>query len=99
MKGLLLTLTLLNAGDSATTHAALSIGARELNPIQHALVLDAAHGLETVALWQVAPKAEQQHPALTKAVVIGLIAWKGFVVAHNVNELRRQQQFNRRGSR
>lgn len=92
MKPLLLALTLLNCGDSITTHAALSIGAREANPFtSNPIVLDVARTAETATLWAAAPRAAKSHPKLTKGLLIGAVALQSVVVASNIRQMQRQR--------
>lgn len=79
--------------DAATTHVVLGRGGREVNPImsQRALVNDVVIGAQAVALGVVtAQLAKQGHPRVAKWMLIGSIAFRGAIVAHNVRVLQLQ---------
>lgn len=91
LKGLLLTLTLLNGGDSITTHVGIARGGIEVNPLtKNIWVLDGVRAAETYALWKVGPTSDKQHKKLTRILLGSLVVFEGAVVVHNINELRKQ---------
>ena len=91
----LVILSALIASDSATTHIGLSLGGREGNPIRSAYVLDVLHGAAVVGWWKVAPKSDREAKGLTRGVLIVAIAFEGFIVAHNVQQIQLQRRYNR----
>lgn len=89
MKGLILSWWLLCGGDAATTHYVLKTGGREVMlPTQNPYVIDGWVAAQAHAGSKLfGPK----HTKTSVGIGIGLMAWRGFVVAHNTREIVRHQ--------
>jgi hypothetical protein len=91
MKILLFGVWLTFSGDAATTHYALTHGGKEIvMPTQKPWVIDATVGAEaalstTGILW-----LDKNHPKAAKVIGWSMVAVRGAVVVHNVEQLRKR---------
>ena len=90
MKLMLLFVNLTFGADAATTSYGLKHNASEVMiPSQNVLVLDAIASGEAVSASLGLVKLNKTHPKTARILGWSLIAARGFVVIHNVNELRK----------
>ncbi len=83
MKTLLLVYSLTCGADAATTHQALSAGARESVLSQSTVANTAIIGAETgVSVFAIA-RLNQTHPKAARAIVVAAMAFRGYVAIHN----------------
>ena len=91
MKELLLTLTMMNASDAASTHVALNrVGGREISlPTQNPYVIDSLIAADTASEVLLLKRLHQRHPKLAKGFALTAIVIRSGIVVHNVYELRK----------
>jgi len=83
----LLAWNLLCFSDAATTHSILSAGGREVTiPTQQPWAIDGVVAAQAIAVDVTALKLRKNHPKAAWALVIGMTAARGFIVAHNLRE-------------
>ncbi len=90
MKLMLLFVNLTFGADVATTSYGLKHNASEaLIPSQNIYILDGIAASEGLSVSLALIKLNKNHPKASKVLGWSLIAARGFIVAHNVNELRK----------
>lgn len=91
MKPLVLVFNLLCGADASTSHYAITqLQAKETHlPTQNPYVIDVAIASEAVAISTAAVIFQHDHPRLAKAMLVGAIIGRGYVVAHNLHEIRK----------
>lgn len=89
MKIILFGVWLTYGSDALSTNYALKHGGREvLIPSQNALVIDSVIGSEAALTTVGLKKFEINHPTASKILGVALVAMRGFIVYHNINQLR-----------
>jgi hypothetical protein len=90
MKIMLIVLNLTFGADATTTHYALKHnGIEVIIPSQNPFVVDGFVGAESFSLSYSLNRLGRKHPKTAKIIGWSIIGARGFVVAHNINELRK----------
>jgi 3-polyprenyl-4-hydroxybenzoate decarboxylase len=90
MKIMLIVLNLTFGADATTTHYALKHNGTEvIIPSQNPFVVDGAVAAESLSTSLMLIKINKNHPKAAKLIGWSIIGARGFVVAHNINELRK----------
>jgi hypothetical protein len=90
MKIMLIVLNLTFGADATTTHYALKHNGTEvIIPSQNPFIIDGAVAAESLSTSLMLAKLNKNHPKAAKLIGWSIIGARGFVVYHNVNELRK----------
>lgn len=90
MKLIILLINLTYGADAATTTYGIKHGATEvLMPTQNVFTLDSIAAGESIATSLGLVKLNKNHPKAARVLGWSLIAARGFVVYHNMNEVRK----------
>jgi hypothetical protein len=87
---MLIVLNLTFGADATTTHYALKHNGTEvIIPSQNPFVVDSFVGAESLSTSIMLVKLNKNHPKAAKLIGWSIIGARGFVVYHNINELRK----------
>jgi hypothetical protein len=90
MKIMLIVLNLTFGADATTTHYALKHNGTEvIIPSQNPFIVDGFVGAESFSTSIMLNKLGKNHPKAAKLIGWSIIGARGFVVYHNINELRK----------
>jgi|KBSMisStaDraftv2_1062788.scaffolds.fasta_scaffold374837_2 hypothetical protein len=89
MKPLLLSWWVLCGADAATTHHIVTTGGREvILPTQNPYAIDGVLLTQAFAADHALRNVARTHPRLAIGLGVGLVAVRGFAVAHNLRQIQ-----------